>query len=94
VRQPHRANPWPHLTHPTLTVPMRIMVGLYGDGWTVKEIARALSLSPYTVGGEMKKLRRRYTDAGRPTFTKLDFRARALEDGILTPEPGEPRASH
>lgn len=70
------------MTDPILTTRQRITVGLYGNGHTSNEIALVLGITRNTVIANLQSLRRKYTRAGRPTCTQVDFACRAEEDGI------------
>jgi len=63
-------------------------LGLYATGLPLKSVARRMHLSEDTVKEYLDRVRRKYTRAGRPAYTKVDLYQRAVEDGYLPP-PGE-----
>ncbi len=63
-------------------------LSLYATGLPLKSVARRMRLSEDTVKEYLDRVRRKYTRAGRPAYTKVDLYQRAVEDGYLPP-PGE-----
>ncbi len=57
---------------------------LYAAGMPLKSVARRMSISYETVREHLRRVRRKYSDAGRPAPTKSELFVRAVEDGYLT----------
>ncbi|MFD0689757.1 response regulator [Actinomadura fibrosa] len=51
-----------------------------------RSVARRMGVSVHTVEMYIKRARVKYAQAGRPAPTKADMLARAIEDGLITPE--------
>jgi two-component system nitrate/nitrite response regulator NarL len=58
----------------------------YASGLTLKATARRAGISPNTAKDYLDRVKAKYRQAGRPTYTKTDLVHRVLEDG-LTPAP-------
>ena len=60
-------------------------------GEPAKRVASLTGLSVETVNDYLSRIRTKYAQAGRPTFSKVDLVLRALEDGLI-PGPRDVRA--
>jgi DNA-binding NarL/FixJ family response regulator len=47
-------------------------------------VARLMRISPHTVDMYLRRVRRKYEQAGRPAHTKAELLTRAIEDGLVT----------
>jgi two-component system, NarL family, nitrate/nitrite response regulator NarL len=54
----------------------------YTSGMTMVAAARRIGVRPSTAKTYLERIKKKYTGAGRPTYTKLDLAARAREDGL------------
>jgi DNA-binding NarL/FixJ family response regulator len=59
------------------------VLSLYASGETAMSVARRTGLSRDTVADYVSRIRRKYSEAGRPANSRIDLYRRALEDGIL-----------
>lgn len=59
------------------------ILSLYASGETAASVARRTGISKDTVSEYVTRIRRKYSDAGRPANTRVDLYRRAIEDGIL-----------
>ena len=59
------------------------VLSLYASGLTAASVARAVGVSRETVADYVSRIRRKYADAGRPAYSRVDLYKRALEDGLL-----------
>jgi len=59
------------------------ILGLYASGETAASVALHTGLSRETVADYVSRIRRKYADAGRPAYSRVDLYKRALEDGFL-----------
>lgn len=59
------------------------VLSLYASGETASSVAQHTGLSRDTVADYVRRIRRKYTDVGRPASSRIDLYRRALEDGIL-----------
>lgn len=59
------------------------VLSLYASGETATSVARHTGLSRDTVADYVSRIRRKYSEVGRPANTRIDLYRRALEDGIL-----------
>ncbi|SFD46440.1 DNA-binding response regulator [Streptomyces aidingensis] len=55
----------------------------YASGLTLDAAARCTGIRPATARTYLERIKRKYREAGRPTYTKLDLADRAREDGLL-----------
>ncbi|WP_327676962.1 response regulator transcription factor [Streptomyces sp. NBC_00467] len=53
----------------------------YASGLTLKATARRAGVSPHTAKYYLDRVKEKYQQAGRPTYTKIDLAARVREDG-------------
>ena len=63
---------------------------LLAQGLADKQIARMMDIGEATVKENLKRIRVKYLDRGRPAPSRVDLHQRALEDGYV--EPGLPAA--
>ena len=56
---------------------------LYTQGLTLRQVARRMSVSPYTAKEYLDRVRAKYQALGRPVRTKAEMQAAALQDGLL-----------
>jgi two-component system, NarL family, nitrate/nitrite response regulator NarL len=54
----------------------------YGTGMTLVAAARKVGIKPATAREYLERIKRKYRDAGRPTYTKLDLAQRLQEDRL------------
>lgn len=66
-----------------LTMRERMVAASFADGWSVKQVAFAFGLSEESVKDCVRRAKRKYIAAGRPTFTVIDLLKRFEEDGYL-----------
>lgn len=59
------------------------VLAMYAAGETAQSVARELGLSRATVNDYVTRIRRKYTQAGRPASSRVDLYRRAKEDGLL-----------
>jgi two-component system response regulator DevR len=62
---------------------------LFADGAKSQSVADELHITVGTLEDYIRRIRVKYTRAGRPAPTKVDLYKRAVEDGLL-PAPGRP----
>jgi two-component system, NarL family, nitrate/nitrite response regulator NarL len=80
-------------TRPKLSPQEQLVLTTYASGATLEATARRAGVAYGTAREYLQRIKRKYTDAGLPTYTKLDLAARAREqrlelDGL--PDPGDP----
>lgn len=61
----------------------REILNLYASGETANSVAQRTGLSRETVADYVSRIRRKYSDAGRPAHSRIDLYKRALEDGVI-----------
>ena len=66
-----------------LSVREQEVLSLYASGLTAASVARAIGVSREAVADYVSRIRRKYADAGRPAYSRVDLYKRALEDGLL-----------
>ena len=59
------------------------ILGLYASGETAASVALHTGLSRETVADYVSRIRRKYADAGRPAYSRVDLYKRAIEDGFI-----------
>jgi len=59
------------------------ILSLYASGETAGSVALQTGLSKETVADYVSRIRRKYANAGRPAFSRVDLYKRAIEDGLL-----------
>jgi DNA-binding NarL/FixJ family response regulator len=57
---------------------------LFASGIPIKSVARRMSISYETAREHLRRVRRKYSEAGRPAPTRSELFVRAVEDGYLT----------
>lgn len=65
---------------PTLSPQETLVLHTYASGATLAATARRAGIAYGTAREYLERIKRKYTEAGRPTYTKLDLAARARED--------------
>lgn len=60
------------------------VLALYADGQPAKEVASRTGLRLNTVHDYLDRIRVKYSQAGRPVSSRVDFYRRAVEDGLLS----------
>ncbi|MFF3287360.1 response regulator [Streptomyces sp. NPDC003023] len=84
VHSPELAFAWAHDEGPARPhlSPKEIEILLaYASGLTLKATARRTGISPHTAKYYLDRVKDKYQQAGRPTFTKIDLAHRVREDG-------------
>jgi two-component system nitrate/nitrite response regulator NarL len=85
---------------PRLSAQESLVLRVYASGATLQATARRAGIAYGTAREYLERIKRKYTDAGRPTRTKLDLADRAREDrlemdGLAAaperPQPTSPR---
>lgn len=61
---------------------MRVL-RLYASGLKINAVASRMGVSPHTVKGYLKRIRRKLAESGRPATTQRDLYAEARRQGIL-----------
>lgn len=56
---------------------------LYASGLKINAVASRMGVSPHTVKGYLKRIRRKLADSGRPATTQRDLYAEARRQGLL-----------
>jgi DNA-binding NarL/FixJ family response regulator len=69
---------------PKLSASEQIALGLYVSGKTTVQVAASMNVGYETAKTFLRRIRDKYTKAGRPTSTRADLIRRAAEDGYLT----------
>lgn len=59
------------------------ILSLYASGETAISVAQRTSLSRETIADYITRIRKKYSDAGRPAQSRVDLYRRALEDGLV-----------
>ncbi|MFJ8472349.1 response regulator [Kitasatospora sp. NPDC094011] len=54
----------------------------YASGLTLKSAARRAGITPHTAKDYLDRVKAKYRQVGRPTYTKIDLAARVREDGL------------
>ncbi|NEC31444.1 response regulator transcription factor [Streptomyces sp. SID8111] len=81
---PELAFAWAHddtPARPALSPKERQVLVEYASGLTLKATARRLGISPHTAKYYLDRVKDKYQQAGRPTYTKTDLACRVREDG-------------
>lgn len=76
-RRPADAGSRPHLSPQE-----RAILIAYASGMTLAAAARRVGVQPVTAKNYLARVKEKYRQVGRPTFTKLDLAARVREDGL------------
>lgn len=69
-------------SRPQLSPQERTVLVAYATGCTLQAAARRANVSYGTAKEYLQRVKRKYTEAGRPTFTKLDLAQRLHEDRL------------
>ena len=64
-----------------------LVVTLYADGHSQREVAVTVGLTVETVRSYLKHARSKFHDVARDAPTRALLRERLVEDGLLPPEP-------
>jgi DNA-binding NarL/FixJ family response regulator len=72
------------LIRPRLSDGEMMALGLYASGKTTIEVAASMNVGYETAKTYLRRVREKYTKAGRPTSSRSDLIRRAAEDGYLT----------
>ena len=67
---------------PQLSPQERVVLTAYASGATLAAAARRAGIAYGTAREYLERGKRKYTDAGRPTYTKLDLATRVREDRL------------
>lgn len=67
-----------------LSVRERDVLRLYAAGLPMKAVADRLGIAFSTARENLRRVRAKYVDVGRPAPTKVDLLRRAIEDGIVS----------
>src|SRR5918999_1108222 len=79
-----RARPYGQpIERPRLSPREREVLTCYASGMTLQGVSRMLGIRPTTVKTYLERIKEKYLEAGRPTYTKVDLAARAREDGVF-----------
>lgn len=76
-----------HPNRPELSPRERAVLVGYASGLTLGATARRLGIRPETAKTYLDRVKAKYRDAGRPTYTKLDLANRVREDGLPGQSP-------
>lgn len=68
---------------PKLSTSEREALALYASGYSMAEVASQMNVQYETAKTYLRRVREKYSRAGRPTSTKADLIRRAAEDGHL-----------
>jgi DNA-binding NarL/FixJ family response regulator len=69
-------------TRPALSPQEKAVLLAYTSGMTLKAAARYLGIRPETARTYLERVKAKYQDLGRPTYTKLDLANRVREDAL------------
>jgi two-component system, NarL family, nitrate/nitrite response regulator NarL len=75
----------PRPERPQLSSREREILLAYASGMTLKTAARHLGIRPETAKTYLDRVKAKYLESGRPTYTKVDLVNRVREDGIALP---------
>jgi two-component system, NarL family, nitrate/nitrite response regulator NarL len=75
----------PRPNRPRLSPQERTVLLAYASGMTLRAAARSAGVRPETARGYLERVKAKYRDLGRPTYTKLDLANRVREDEIDMP---------
>lgn len=75
---------------PRLAPQERAVLVAYASGMTLNAAARKVGIQPATARGYLDRVKAKYHEVGRPTYTKLDLADRVREDGLRWSERGGP----
>lgn len=74
-------------SRPALSPRERAVLLAYASGLTLTAAARRVGVRPDTAKTYLERVKAKYREAGRPTYTKLDLANRVREDGLPGPVP-------
>lgn len=74
---------------PQLSPRERETLSLLAQGLADKQIARRMDIGEATVKENLKRVRVKYGDRGRPARSRVELHRRAIEDGYAEPDPEE-----
>ncbi|GAA3671931.1 hypothetical protein GCM10022224_040120 [Nonomuraea antimicrobica] len=80
LAEDHREN------RPVLSDRERTALLLWFRSTSKAAVARRMAVSPHTVDMFIRRARLKYAQVGRSAVTKSDLLARAIEDGLISPE--------
>jgi len=66
-----------------LSVREREAMVLYASGLKLEAVARKMNVQPGTASEYIKRVREKYTKAGKPVSTKTDLYKQAVQEGLL-----------
>jgi two-component system nitrate/nitrite response regulator NarL len=69
-------------SRPALSPQEKAVLLAYTSGMTLKAAARYLGIQPETARTYLERVKAKYQDLGRPTYTKLDLANRVREDAL------------
>jgi two-component system nitrate/nitrite response regulator NarL len=72
----------PRPQRPALSPRERAVLLAYASGMTLKAAARYLGIQPETARTYLERVKAKYHNLGRPTYTKLDLAERVREDEL------------
>ncbi len=72
-----------HPARPKLSTSEREALALYASGYSMAEVASQMNVQYETAKTYLRRVREKYSRAGRPASTKADLIRRAAEDGHL-----------
>ena len=72
-----------HPVRPKLSTSEREALALYASGYSMNEVASQMNVQYETAKTYLRRVREKYSRAGRPASTKADLTRRAAEDGHL-----------
>lgn len=72
-----------HPARPKLSTSEKEALALYASGYSMSEVASQMNVQYETAKTYLRRVREKYSRAGRPASTKADLIRRAAEDGHL-----------
>jgi len=72
-----------HPARPKLSVSEKEALALYANGYSMSEVAAQMNVQYETAKTYLRRVREKYSRAGRPASSKADLIRRAAEDGHL-----------
>ncbi|MEV2242528.1 response regulator transcription factor [Micromonospora sp. NPDC049891] len=86
AHSPELAYAWSHDSRPDrpkLSPQEQAVLVAYASGMTLTAAARRVGIQPATARRYLDRVKAKYGEAGRPTYTKLDLANRAREDDLI-----------
>ncbi len=77
---------------PNLSDQERAVLLGYASGMTLSTVARQIGIRPSTAKEYLHRVKTKYREVGRPTYTKIDLANRVREDGFAVEVAGWSRA--